>query len=247
MKEKMLEDLGLSKNEIKVYLTLLRLGSAPVGKITEGSGVHRRNVYDAVERLIKRSMIGYVTKDKVKHFEIANPNQLLDMVNEEKNLVERKTAGIKSVLPEMLLTYNSRKEREDVNIYRGKKGIVTILNDIINTGKENLVLGAKVPKKLLPLVENYHRKRLQAKIPLKMIFNRMDLERGRSLAKKPHTEVRFMPNSYDSPVTVNIYGDKVGLLIWSEAAPLGILIKNYNAYVGFREFFRMIWAAAEKA
>ncbi|RLE45719.1 MAG: TrmB family transcriptional regulator, partial [Candidatus Methanomethylicota archaeon] len=39
--EQVLREMGLSKNEIKVYLTLLKLGSANVGDITKKSGVHR--------------------------------------------------------------------------------------------------------------------------------------------------------------------------------------------------------------
>jgi len=50
MRQKVLEELGLAKNEAKVYLNLLRLGSASVGKSTAESGVHRRNVYDSLER-----------------------------------------------------------------------------------------------------------------------------------------------------------------------------------------------------
>ena len=39
--EDILESAGLSKNESKVYLTLLRLGSSPAGIIAEKSRVYR--------------------------------------------------------------------------------------------------------------------------------------------------------------------------------------------------------------
>jgi sugar-specific transcriptional regulator TrmB len=245
MRQEVLEELGLSKNEAKVYLALLGIGSASVGKITKESGVHRRNVYDALERLMKRGLVGDVTKSKVKYFEVANPNRLLDILNKEKESMKKKENGIKSILPELLMLCDTKKQDEYVNVYKGREGIVTILEDVLKTGRENLVLGARVPKELLPVIERYHKQRLKLKVPLKMLFNKADRKRGMRLSKEPNTEVRFLPNAYDSPITANIYGSKVGLLIWSEKNPMGILIQNHNVYVGFKEFFKLIWNVAE--
>jgi len=45
MFEQILQKLGLSPNEAKIYETLLSLGSANVSTIAVKSKVHRRNVY----------------------------------------------------------------------------------------------------------------------------------------------------------------------------------------------------------
>jgi sugar-specific transcriptional regulator TrmB len=243
MNTKVLEGMGLARNEVKVYTTLLRLGSASVGKITKDSGVHRRNVYDALERLSKKGLAGHITRNRVKFFQAASPHRLMDILMAQRLMLNEQEKRVKNILPELDKIHASRA-KEDVSIFWGKVGIVTILEDIIKTGKENLVLGAYVPKKLLPVIESYHRKRQRAKVPLKMIFNKADKARAARLARKPYTEVRLMPRAYMSPITINIYGDKVGLLIWSEERPMGILMKNNNVYVGFREFFNMLWDTA---
>ncbi len=87
MDANLLEGLGLSGNEAKVYIALLRLGSVSVGAITEESGVHRRNVYDAIERLTKKGLIGHAVKGRVKYFEVSSPYLLLNMVKEKKRLL----------------------------------------------------------------------------------------------------------------------------------------------------------------
>ncbi len=246
MKTKVLEDLGLARNEVKVYLTLLRLGSVSVGKITRESGVHRRNVYDALERLSKKGLVGSITRNRVKYFEAASPHRLMDILMSQRLMLNEQEKRLKSIIPDLDCVHISR-EKEDVSIFWGKAGIRTILEDIVKTGKENCVLGAYVPPKLLSVIENYHRRRIRAKVQLKMIFNRTDKERGRKLSRRPYTEVRYMPKAYQSPITINIYGDKVGLLVWSEENPLGILMKNNNIYVGFREFFNMLWSVTRAA
>ena len=64
----LLTSLGLSKNEAKVYLALLDLGSATAGKIAEKSKVHRTNVYDALERLIEKGVVTYIFKKDIKNY-----------------------------------------------------------------------------------------------------------------------------------------------------------------------------------
>jgi len=49
LQEETLIQCGLTKNESRVYITLLRLGSATVVAITKESKVHRVNVYDVLE------------------------------------------------------------------------------------------------------------------------------------------------------------------------------------------------------
>ena len=73
MDTSVLWNLGLTKNEIKIYLTLLDEGSSTAGIITEKTGIHRRNVYDSIERLIEKGIVGYIVVKGRKHFEAVDP------------------------------------------------------------------------------------------------------------------------------------------------------------------------------
>ena len=57
-----LENLGLSKNEARIYETLLKEGESPVGFLAVKSGVHRRNVYDTLNRLIEKGLAFEIQK-----------------------------------------------------------------------------------------------------------------------------------------------------------------------------------------
>ncbi len=54
---KTLEVLGLSNSQAKIYLTLIRLGSATVGRVANSSGVRREDVYRALPSLEKLGLI----------------------------------------------------------------------------------------------------------------------------------------------------------------------------------------------
>lgn len=52
MIQQTLEKIGLTTNEIKVYLALIDLGTTLAGNIAKKAKLHRRQTYDALHRLI---------------------------------------------------------------------------------------------------------------------------------------------------------------------------------------------------
>ena len=78
MNTKILEDLGLTKGEVKVYLALIGLGETTSGPIVEQSGVSVSKVYQILNRLAKKGLSSHILKGKTKYFKAADPNRLLD-------------------------------------------------------------------------------------------------------------------------------------------------------------------------
>ena len=71
--ENVLSEIGLTKNEVIVYTTLLKLGSALAGEVTSYSGIHRRNVYDSMQRLIEKGLASFVTINNRRWFKASDP------------------------------------------------------------------------------------------------------------------------------------------------------------------------------
>lgn len=239
-REEILEDFGLSKNKAKVYLALLRLGSTTAENVSKVSGIHRRNVYDALEGLIGLGLVSYVLKDKKKMFKATNPYYLLEILESEKEKIKEKKVSVTSILSELLQIQKLPKEEDIVTLYKGVNGIRAILNDVLKTRKENLVLGAhKPPKPIKNFLDSFHEKRIKLGIQEKMIFNQNDEKRAKRLADLPLTKIKFLPKRINSGTAINIYGNKVAILMWSE--PFGILIDKRNVAETFREYFKLLW------
>lgn len=84
MDTKLLEELGLSKGEIKVYLTLLKLGETTTGKIIEEAQISGGKIYLILDKLIKKGLASFSIKEKTKYFSAASPNRILDYLHEKK-------------------------------------------------------------------------------------------------------------------------------------------------------------------
>ena len=115
-----LEEIGLTRNEAKIYLALIELGSASSSQIIQKTGFHRAIVYDLLEKLSARGLVGYVIQGRKKSFEATNPQRLLDILREKE---ER----INSILPR-LLELSRFRSKLDVKIYKGREGIKTVFN-----------------------------------------------------------------------------------------------------------------------
>ena len=165
--EYVLQRFGLNKNEIKIYLCLLDLGEGQAGRISRETGIHRRNVYDATERLIAKGLVNYLLKNNKRSFSPVNPQKLLEEIEERQQ-------QLKTVLPELEKRYSKDKKKEETSFYKGKDAVKTILEDQIKEGKEILVLGATgtASKKLPFYFKWYHEKRKAKKIPIKYVVSK---------------------------------------------------------------------------
>ncbi len=233
-----LQDIGLTSAETRVYLAVLELGSSLAGEISKKTGMHRRSIYDAVERLLQKGLIAFVKKNNRKYFQADHPQKLLLQLKEKEH-------NLTALLPELALKYSLSKERQEASIFTGVQGLKAIFNDQIQEQKEILVFGAStdVNTILQYYLPHYENARIRHQIPVKIIYDesaRNDIH----LKKSQLLQVRFIPQAYRSPSSTNIYGDNVAILLWSDE-PLAILIKNKRIAEAYRKFFALMWKIAK--
>lgn len=224
---------GLTDIETKVYLSLLDLGSCLAGEITRKTGVHRRSVYDAIERLIQKGLVSYIKKNNRQYFEAVNPERLLEILKEKEE-------SIKTMLPELEAKFNFTKEKAETVFYRGKQALKTVFDDQIKERKEILIFGAstnadQIIKYYFP---KYDKERIRNKIKIKAIFNQ------KLKNKVPLAEIRYLPEEYYSHTATNIYGDKVAIILWTEE-PFAILIRQKEVADSYRKYFELMWRIAK--
>ena len=68
MYEEQIRELGLTENEAKVYLILLRDGEMNPSEISQKLSLHRGYVYDALERMREKGVANLSVKQNKKYF-----------------------------------------------------------------------------------------------------------------------------------------------------------------------------------
>ena len=242
MYEEILRDIGLSPNEARVYEALLKLGEASVQEISDKSKVHRRNVYDALKKLIEKGLSSEIFIKGEKHFKAINPSQLLELLKEK----ERK---INKILPEMKEKFGRIEEKEEAYFYRGIEGFKNYLKDILNTKETVYFIGAKafwLDDRLKHFLPHFERERKRLKIKFMHLFDYEVKEKKSEILKFVGKPYRFLPKKYSSLTAIDIFGPYVITFVGVKPGelaedPLMFVLKSRRLADGYRKFFQFMW------
>lgn len=240
IKEEVLIESGLSRNEAKAYLALLDIGSATAGEIAEKSKVHRTNVYDALDRLIEKGIVTYIFKNGVKYYQATAPENLL-------NLIKEKELHLVQILPELQLSSALSKTKPRAELCEGMPAFKLACYELLKYGKPIYMIGIpkEVPHLVKNWIDNFHRERIKKKIEFTHIYNHGAQERIKYLNTLPYTKARALPEKYDSPVSIMSCGNEVLIVMWDVSPVLFIRVHNPNFSASFGKWFDLMWELAE--
>jgi sugar-specific transcriptional regulator TrmB len=202
---KILQELGLSPNEAKIYEALLDLKEAGVGEISSKAEIHRRNVYDAINRLIDKGLIFPILSKNEKIFSPVDPDKLSELIKE-------KEIDLNKALPDLRKRYAHREGMQEAYIYRGLEGFKNYLRDILRTGQNVYMIGAKLgwfDPRLKTFLEQFLKEAKRKKITFYHVYDEIVKEGGKNEVKILGGEYRFIPNQYSTESAIDIFGDYI--------------------------------------
>ncbi|MEK6953010.1 MAG: helix-turn-helix domain-containing protein [Nanoarchaeota archaeon] len=246
MNEKLLEEIGLTKGEVKVYLTLLKTGETTTGKIIEEAQISSGKIYEILYKLIKKGLVSYIIKEKTKYFQSASPNRILDFLHEKEKALKNKEMEIEKQLPSLFELQKPKKEYE-TTLFKGLKGIQAAIFealDFLDKDDEVLVMGIRSTKdeQYNMLWKRWHQARMQKKIKCKAIFSDKDSKYYQSFKQMKLTQVKVLQGI--TPSAIDIIKDKV-LIFTYEKEPSCLSIKNPEIAQSFKTFFETLWRIAK--
>jgi len=236
-----LEDIGLTQGEIKVYLALLELGESSAGPVKKKTRLQNSVVHLCLGNLIEKGLVSYVEKGKRRFYTATDPEHLIGFLDEKRRRLQE-------ALPELL-----RKQKEQakyrVNIYEGKKGLKAIHEDILRDlkrGEEFLVLGApkEANEEFEPYFLDFHKRRVKNGVRLKIIYKKEVRKYAKAREKMRFTEVRYLPDKLTSPMWITVYDGKTILFVVGDIM-LGIVIENDAVAANFRDYFDLVWRVSK--
>ncbi len=247
MYEELLREVGLSPNEARSYEALLHLGEASVQEIALRSGVHRRNVYDSMSKLVEKGLATEVFVKGEKNFRAMNPNRLLSLLKE-------KETRINNVLPEMQAKHEAIEEKEEAYFYRGIEGVKNYLRDILKTKETVYFIGAKamwLDPRLKHYLPHFQKERKRLGIKFKHIFDYEVKKQTPEILEFVGKPYKFLPENYSSPTMVDIFGDYVVTFVGVEPGklpqePIQFVMKSKRLADGYRKFFDFMWDNCEE-
>jgi len=237
--EEELTKLGFSASQAKIYIELLKKPNLLAGEISKRTGVNRRTIYDSLDTLEKKGIVGHNIVANKKHYFAIGPESIM------RNIEDMKDSALK-LIPK--LRELSKKEQEETNIilYRGKKGVKNILNLILKC-KEYVSFGATEQFPEVMEHDYYLFQNMKEKLKIKSRVILSKKLSGQKILKtvSPTTKIRFLSEKITGPTSTFIFNNKVAIFVW-ELPYFGILIESKNVYNSYLEYFEELWKSSLK-
>jgi sugar-specific transcriptional regulator TrmB len=241
MDASILEEIGLTHVEIKVFLALIDLGTASAGAIVQKTGLQNTSVHRSLHSLTGKGLLTYTLVGKQKKYQSVDPNLLLTHLDEKR-------AKLKSIIPELVERTKLSNSKPQVVIYQGAKGIKELLHHMLETdAKEYYAYGGNQSNVDLLgdfFWKNFHTKRSEMKISAQLLFNDSLKHWIPILNVYPLTEVKTTQQIFDQVTETVICGGRVAVLVFV-ANPFGVLIEEGEAANSYMKFFELLWESAD--
>lgn len=132
-----LKNLGISNEEINIYLSLLERGASTTTQIAKNASIPKTTVYRLVEEMLAKNLVDKVMGARGMIIEASDPEQisLLLRKKEEKILALKKS--IPGVIDELKSLQSSPRHITQVRYYEGKKGVQQLIWNTLRS-KETL-------------------------------------------------------------------------------------------------------------
>lgn len=249
MDTRVLEQMGLTKSEISVYLALLKLGETTAGPIVDEAKVTRSKIYDILERLKNKGLASHITKESTKYFSAANPSNVMVYLDDKENEIRDQKDSLKRILPQLEQQYLVATENKTAEIFVGMKGMQNAFNLLIkefSPEEEYYAFGAgkgENVEKIRFFFDRLHNERIKKGVKSKIIFNTTSKGLFKSQEKSKLVEVKYLIES--TPAAINIYKNYIIVAILTEE-PITILIRNKEVADSFKEYFKVMWRLAKQ-
>lgn len=237
-----LSSLGLTKNEIAIYLFLLENGRQNAGVIIKKTKLPRNSVYLALDDLSSKTLVSKTILRKITSFEAADPSILIDIEEKRKGLAEKLALGLKNI---------QKRASRNIQIFEGMDGIMEARKKALELSAGDCIYllgGSKFGStaEMEKYWRRFHKKRIEKKIGFKILYDHtapkefVDWRSALSL-----TEARYLPFDVESPTWFEIYGQTVAIGI-PGPDPLMIVFNSHESAKGLGKYFDYFWNISKR-
>jgi sugar-specific transcriptional regulator TrmB len=239
------ESLGLSPNEEKIYLSLVEKGESSISDVAVAAGIHRRNAYDAMQRLIDKGLCFQIFSTTENRYNAVDPDKLTELLAEKREQLE-------ALIPSLKKKFAERVAPEEAFIYRGLEGQKNIWRDVLRVGETSYFIGAKAGWYDPRLEANriaFFKEANRKKIKFIQLFDATVKEKIPSFPKhfEGNLEYRFLPKAYSTSSAIHIFGDYVitytglGVIGKIDERVVFFIIHSKHLAESYRTWFWYMW------
>ena len=246
--DEILSKIGLTKQEARTYLVLLKLQEAKTGELCKETNIASSNIYKILDSLIKKGLVSYRVQNNIKIFMSSPPEALNELFLEKQSKLEEERKEINEVINKLKKKEIKEEPYSKYKYYEGLIGIKSMwheVNSLLTNNSGERIYGGKKEayERLVGFYDEHHKIRNKLNAKAKILFPLED----KGLAKKRknrNTEVAVydLKNLAEWGVVDNM----VYIQYYTSKIPRAFLIHDKIFADTFRQVFDQVWKVAKK-
>jgi HTH-type transcriptional regulator, sugar sensing transcriptional regulator len=237
-----LQQLGLTERQVKVYLACLELGPSSVLQIAKKAGLKRPTVYLVLDELREKSLILEIPKKTTTFYVAEQPEKILEDLRKKEELFSQ-------VLPSLKALDNKSAQKPVVKFYEGKAELRKLYEDDILQSPEIIFYGVAMSDFIRDFRSTFEKARKvifkQNNTKLREIWNSDVL--SKNYAKQNQSEswqIRLLPKELQFEGDNAIWQNKVAII--SLKNYVAMVIESADVAKTHIAMFELAWQSAEE-
>ena len=237
MKDNFLHHFGFSDREFLVYTLLVTRGPLTMTDIVSVSGLHRPYAYKTIMMLIDQKVVSQVASKAKKLYVALSPSIVKQVLEERQEKVAEKLTLLEEV-------YVAPHLETAVTHYQGKKGIMAIFSDLVNSQKKGDVFYRYTSEQDTEFANTFLPK------DYRLIRDKKGLERfvissvtaAETKQKRLERATKVIPKNeshFNQDCIQLIYSNKVAFI--NLAKVQGVIIEDQNLASFQKEIFKLLY------
>ncbi|MFH0912512.1 MAG: helix-turn-helix domain-containing protein [Patescibacteria group bacterium] len=244
-----LEAIGLSEKEAKIYITLVKFGTLTLSMLGRHAGLKRGIVYDLTKKLMTKGIVSLFEKDKKLVAQAQPPENLRALAEAQEMETKLAKKQLEQNIVELKNIYENINLKPNISYLIGDTSIDFLHNDILSDKKTVFLVRSLYDRIMREDILYYISKRAKLGILTEITApkdpNRTDKEllekHPPSLDKKRLLIRKWLPRGeYDSPIAIQVYGNKLSFINYRENRKMGLLIEDKDIAESIRQILQAL-------
>lgn len=240
----LLSSLGLTKNAATIYLALLKAGQLKAGELIKETKMQRSVVYLALEELVSEKLVIKNTGHGVARFEALPPAALVERAERQTQQAEQVAQTLQAVAGQVAPTIAIQQGL--AALHKAFYGML----DELKPGEEYFTLGTNLGTYKEPLKTfffEFNQKRVEKGVAVNVLCyknaHKTVYEAFQRAGDKTGalSRVKILPVNALSPLQINLFKNKVMIIIQDEQLPSVMVFERKDMFEGFKAFFDAFW------
>lgn len=226
---RLLDLLGLAEKDQQVYLALLKLGAAPLRRVSEESGLNRATAYDALKRLLSAGLVHYLDAKRHRFFVAEDPERLRGLVTRREVALQEARQKLEETIPKLRSLIGKEAYRPAVRYLEGASGIKDLLQDVLSTSEKSkrklyrIYSSSELRELILRAWPNFSQERKKRGVAVRAI------SMGQGGETVGLDERRWLSRDESAPTYTFIYGTKVANVAIDQRKHIFVVLVDHEA------------------